>query len=167
LIPLLELNSQFFVSILLVLGGWQVLSGGTEVSVLIEFFLFANQFFAPLQVLGNQYNQALVAMASAERVFNLLDTKPEWEDAPDAVALPDPRAGAAGGAVAATAAAPGVRVEFRGVSFAYDAGRPVLHDVSFVAEPGQTIALVGHTGSGKSSIINLAAKFICRRKGGC
>ena len=151
LIPLLELNSQFFVSILLVLGGWQVLHHGTEVRVLIEFFLFANQFFAPLQVLGNQYNQALVAMASAERVFKLLDTKPEWEDAPDAGALRDPRKAAADAA--------GARVEFRGVSFAYEKGRPVLHDVSFVAEPGQTIALVGHTGSGKSSIINLVAKF--------
>ncbi len=165
LIPLLELNSQFFVSILLVLGGWQVLSGGTDVSVLIEFFLFANQFFAPLQVLGNQYNQALVAMASAERVFNLLDTKPDWEDAPDAVELADPRRGAAGGAVAVMASAPGVRVEFRGVSFAYDAGRPVLHEVSFVVEPGQTVALVGHTGSGKSSIINLAAKFYLPTEG--
>ncbi|MGC4072025.1 MAG: ABC transporter ATP-binding protein [Nibricoccus sp.] len=154
LIPLLELNSQFFVSILLVLGGWQVLHHGTDVKVLIKFFLFANQFFAPLQVLGNQYTQALVAMASAERVFKLLDTKPDWEDAQDAVALPDPRKNQASGGTA-----PGVRVEFKDVAFAYEAGRPVLHDVSFVAEPGQTIALVGHTGSGKSSIINLAAKF--------
>jgi ATP-binding cassette subfamily B protein len=159
LIPLLELNSQFFVSILLVLGGWQVLHHGTEVRVLIEFFLFANQFFAPLQVLGNQYNQALVAMASAERVFKLLDTKPDWEDAPDAVELPDPRKGAA------TASVPGARVEFRSVSFAYEPGRPVLHEVSFTAEPGQTVALVGHTGSGKSSIINLAAKFYLPTKG--
>jgi ATP-binding cassette subfamily B protein len=192
LIPLLELNSQFFVSILLVLGGWQVLHHGTEVRVLIEFFLFANQFFAPLQVLGNQYNQALVAMASAERVFNLLDTKPDWEDAPDAVDLADPRRGVAGkcpgardkfqvgaGREAAaascdlprvtsslpTADAPGARVEFRGVSFAYDKDRPVLHDVSFTAEPGQTMALVGHTGSGKSSIINLVAKFYLPTEG--
>ena len=153
LIPLLELNSQFFVSVLLVLGGWLALYHGAEVRVLIEFFLFANQFFAPLQVLGNQYNQALVAMASAERVFNLLDTKPDWEDAPDAVALPDPR-------IQQTAqVAAGARVEFRNVGFAYEAGRPVLHEVSFTAEAGQMVALVGHTGSGKSSIINLVAKF--------
>ena len=158
LIPLLELNSQFFVSILLVLGGWQVLHHGTEVGVLIQFFLFANQFFAPLQVLGNQYNQALVAMASAERVFKLLDTKPEWEDAPDAVELADPRSGG-------SATQAGARVEFRRVGFAYEKGRPVLHDVSFVAEPGQTVALVGHTGSGKSSIINLAAKFYLPTEG--
>jgi ATP-binding cassette subfamily B protein len=56
-------------------------------------------------------------------------------------------------------AAPGVRVEFRGLSFGYDPARPVLHDINFVAEPGQTVALVGHTGSGKSSIINLVSKF--------
>ncbi len=162
LIPLLELNSQFFVSILLVLGGWQVLHQGTEVRVLIEFFLFANQFFAPLQVLGNQYNQALVAMASAERVFKLLDMKPDWEDAPEARELPDPRKKARGegpGAKGVSVTAAGARVEFRDVSFAYEPGRPVLHGVSLTAEPGQTVALVGHTGSGKSSIINLVAKF--------
>jgi ATP-binding cassette subfamily B protein len=161
LIPLLELNSQFFVSILLVLGGWQVLHHGTPVGVLIEFFLFANQFFAPLQVLGNQYQQSLVAMASAERVFRLLDLKPDWEDAADAVALPDPRTAFSGdaGARTDTASSAGARVEFRDVSFAYEPGRPVLREITFLAEPGQTIALVGHTGSGKSSIISLVAKF--------
>jgi ATP-binding cassette subfamily B protein len=155
LLPLLELNSQFFVAILLMLGGWQVLAGQVEIGVLITFFLFANQFFAPIQILGNLYNQALVSMAGAERVFQLLDTKPDWEDAPDAVALPDPRTSAA----AYPPEARGVRVEFRGVSFGYDAVRPVLHDVSFTAEPGKMVALVGHTGSGKSSIINLVSKF--------
>ena len=159
MVPLLELNSQFFVAILLLLGGWRVLGGHSEIGVLITFFLFANQFFAPIQVMGNLYNQALVAMAGAERVFWLLDTKPDWQDAPDAVDLPDPRRVATGAPASAPENAPGVRVEFRDVSFAYEAGRPVLHGVSFAAEPGQTVALVGHTGSGKSSIINLAAKF--------
>lgn len=121
---------------------------------LITFFLLANQFFAPIAIIGTQYNQALVAMAGAERVFRLIDTVPDWVDAPDAVALPDPR----GGLVPA-AAAGGMRVEFRNLSFGYDPARPVLRDIHFVAEPGQTIALVGHTGSGKSSIINLVAKF--------
>jgi ATP-binding cassette subfamily B protein len=158
LIPLLELNSQFFVSILLVLGGWQVLHGASDIGVLITFFFFANQFFAPLLTLGNMYNQALVAMASGERVFRLLDTEPEWKDAPTATALPDPRAGTTVLPARAPASL-GARVEFRNVSFAYDASRPVLHEVSFVAEPGQTIALVGHTGGGKSSLINLVAKF--------
>jgi ATP-binding cassette subfamily B protein len=150
LLPLLELNSQFFVATLLMLGGWQVLEGRMELGVLITFFLFANQFFAPIQVLGNLYNQGLVAMAGAERVFHLLDTQADWQDAPDAVDLPDPR-------TSGTTA--GARVEFDKVSFGYAPGNPVLHDVSFTAEPGQMIALVGHTGSGKSSIINLVAKF--------
>lgn len=161
LLPLLELNSQFFVAILLLLGGWQVLDGQVGLGVLITFFLFANQFFSPIQVLGNLYNQALVAMAGAERVFKLLDMKPDWEDAPGAVELPDPRAGGAVGAQAR-----GVRIEFRDVSFGYDPARPVLHGVSFTAEPGRMIALVGHTGSGKSSIINLAAKFYLPTSGG-
>ncbi len=149
LTPLLELNSQFFVAILLMFGGWRVFEGHMGVGELITFFLLANQFFAPIAIIGNQYNQALVAMAGAERVFKLIDTKPDWEDAPEAAPLADPRG--AGGA--------GMRVEFDRVTFGYDPARPVLHDVSFVAEPGQTIALVGHTGSGKSSIINLVAKF--------
>ena len=157
LLPLLELNSQFFVAILLMLGGWQVLAGRVDIGVLITFFLFANQFFAPLQVLGNLYNQALVSMAGAERVFQLLDTKPDWEDAPSAAELPDPRTRS--GANPADPSVRGARVEFRGVSFGYDPQRPVLHDVSFEAGPGKMVALVGHTGSGKSSIINLAAKF--------
>ena len=97
---------------------------------------------------------ALVAMAGAERVFRLIDTVPDWVDAPDAVALPDPRV-----SHVPTGGAGGVRVEFRQLSFGYDPARPVLRDIHFVAEPGQTIALVGHTGSGKSSIINLVSKF--------
>jgi ATP-binding cassette subfamily B protein len=92
-------------------------------------------------------------------VFQLLDTKPDWEDAPAAVALPDPRTMVAGGGDFTGAVARGAHVEFRRVSFGYTAAAPVLHDVSFVAEPGKMIALVGHTGSGKSSIINLVAKF--------
>ena len=165
LLPLLELNSQFFVAILLLLGGWQVLHGQVQIGVLITFFLFANQFFAPIQVLGNLYNQALVSMAGAERVFQLLDAKPDWEDAPNAVALPDPRVTTGGRAQPLPADARGARVEFRGVAFGYTPAKPVLHDVSFTAEPGRMIALVGHTGSGKSSIINLASKFYLPTEG--
>ena len=146
LTPLLELNSQFFVAILLLFGGWRVFEGAMSMEALITFFFLSNFFFAPIAIIGNQYNQALVAMAGAERVFWLIDLPPDWQDAPDAVALPAPRG-------------TGARVEFRNVSFGYDPARLVLHDVNFTAEPGQTIALVGHTGSGKSSIINLVAKF--------
>lgn len=191
LVPLLELNSQFFVAILLLLGGWWVLHGAMSIGVLITFFLFTNQFFAPLQVLGNMYNQALVAMASAERIFWLLDTQPDWKDREDAVDLPDPRKESNVGSLpkapdqvsnnrglltsgdaalypsvrdnsaisSPVPAAAGALVEFRQVTFGYEVDRPVLHDVTFTAAPGQTIALVGHTGSGKTSIINLVAKF--------
>ena len=146
LTPLLELNSQFFVAILLLFGGWRVFDGAMSIDALITFFFLSNFFFSPIAVIGNQYNQALVAMAGAERVFRLIDTQPAWEDAPDAVALPK-------------LVGQGARVEFRKISFGYDPARLVLHEVDFVAEPGQTVALVGHTGSGKTSIINLAAKF--------
>lgn len=172
LTPLLELNSQFFISALLLLGGWRALHGDMEMDTLIKFFLLANTFFAPIQIIGNQYNQALVSMAGAERVFRLLDAKPDWEDAAEATPLADPRAEQVGpdrragrndpnGAPSGRVLPPnhGMRVEFRDVVFGYDPARPVVHGLSFVAEPGQAVALVGHTGSGKSTIINLAAKF--------
>jgi ATP-binding cassette subfamily B protein len=148
--PLLELNTQFFIASLLLLGGWQVLgpSGTRDVGDLIQFFFLANLFFGPIQIIGAQYNQALVCMAGAERVFRLLDLKPEWEDAPDARPMEE-----------RVPARRGWGVEFRDVTFAYDAGRPVLHGISFEVGAGQSVALVGHTGSGKSSIINLVTKF--------
>ncbi len=142
-VPLLDFNSQIFISIMLVVGGWQALNGQAGIDDIIMFFFLAGMFFSPIQVIGNQYAQALTAMAGAERVFHLLDTKPDWEDAVDAKPLPALRG----------------QVEFRALGFGYDPGRPVLHDIDFIAEPGQTIALVGHTGCGKSTIINLIAKF--------
>lgn len=145
LTPLLELNSQFFIAVLLAFGGWRVFHGDMTPGGLITFFLLANQFFAPIANIGNQYNQALVAMAGAERVFRLMDAPPDWEDAPEATDLP--------------VAPGGVAVEFRRLGFGYDPARPVLHDISFTVTPGQMVALVGHTGSGKSSIINLVSKF--------
>jgi ATP-binding cassette subfamily B protein len=143
--PLLEFNSQAFLAALLIVGGYRALRPEIAMPTgdLIQFFFLANIFFAPIQILGVQYNQALTAMAGAERVFRVLDTPPDWSDAPDAVPLPRLVG----------------RVEFVNVSFSYEPGRPVLHEVSFVAEPGQTVALIGHTGSGKTSIINLLARF--------
>lgn len=149
LAPLLELNSQFFVAILLMFGGWRTLHGDMSLEALIQFFFFSNFFFSPIATLGNQYNQAMIAMAGAERVFRLIDTKPDWEDDPSAVELDDPRGSGLAGA----------RVELRNLAFGYQPDKLVLQGVNFTAEPGQTVALVGHTGSGKSSIINLLAKF--------
>ena len=144
-LPLLDLNNQFFIAGLLIVGGYRVLRADTSTSVgdLVSFFFMANMFFSPISVLGNQYNQAMTAMAGAERLFSLLDTPPQWEDPPDAVHLRHIEG----------------HVEFEHVTFGYDPERPVLHDVSLVAKPGQTIALVGQTGSGKTTIANLIAKF--------
>ena len=100
-------------------------------------------FFSPISILGNQYNQAMTAMAGAERLYRLLDTEPDWTDPPDALQLNTIQG----------------HVEFRNVTFGYDAARPVLQQISFKAKPGEMIALVGHTGSGKSSIINLVCRF--------
>lgn len=150
-LPLLELNSQFFISMLLALGGCQVLlhsffapgDAQQSFSAVWPFFFMAPLFFQPVTSLGQQYNTAMTAMAGAERVFRLLDSEPEQLDADDAADLP-PIEG---------------RVQFKNMTFGYDPQQPILHEINFVAEPGRTVALVGHTGSGKSSIINLIAKF--------
>ncbi|MEX0774578.1 MAG: ABC transporter ATP-binding protein [Phycisphaeraceae bacterium] len=151
LFSLLDLNSQIFTAGLLALGGYFVLVSAAgdpaeqlrQYANLFVFFAMANLFFSPFRVLGAQYNAALTAMAGAERVFRFLDTKPDFVDPPDAIDMP-PTQG---------------RVEFRNVRFAYEAGRPVLNDINFIAKPGTTVALVGHTGSGKTTIINLISKF--------
>lgn len=155
-LPLLELNSQLFIALLLLLGGYRVLNPGiaTPIGSIVQFFFLANLFFEPVRIIGTQYTQALTAMVGAERVFRLLDTKPEWSDPPHTIELtrgaPSEAAGPSSG---------GARVEFQNVSFGYDPGAVVVRNLIFVAEPGATVALVGHTGSGKSSIINLIAKM--------
>ncbi|MBM4143650.1 MAG: ABC transporter ATP-binding protein [Lentisphaerae bacterium] len=148
-IPLLEFKTQLFVALVLFAGGWRVLHGAAQVEDLYHFILMAGVFFGPVQSLANQYNSALAAMAGAERVFELLDREAEWTDPPGARALPAMQG----------------RVEFRDVTFGYDPATPVLHNVSFVAEPGKTVALVGQTGSGKTSIVNLIAKFYLPTRG--
>ncbi len=144
-LPLLELSSQLVTACLILAGGILTLNlaHSLHVGILIQFFFLSAVFFGAIQSLGSLYNRAMQSMAGAERVFQLLDLPPEWEDSPTA----RPRPALTG------------RVEFRAIHFGYDPDRPVLHDIDFVAEPGQTIALVGHTGSGKTSIINLIAKF--------
>ena len=83
-LPLLDLNSQVFMAVLLLVGGYRVLQPDLPMQVgdLVGFFFMANLFFSPIPILGNQYNQALTAMAGAERLFGLLDTPPEWTDPP-------------------------------------------------------------------------------------
>ena len=146
-VPLLQLKSQIFLGAMALLGAFGALQWHgwlhMEVGDLVMFFFLANLFFEPVQVIGNQLNQALMAMAGAERLFRMLDQAPEWQDAAGAKALPAIRG----------------RVEFQAVNFEYQPGRPVLKDISFVAEPGQSVALVGHTGSGKTTLVGLLQKF--------
>ncbi|MGH7941882.1 MAG: ABC transporter ATP-binding protein [Limisphaerales bacterium] len=146
-VPLLQLKSQLFLGTMALIGAFGVLKWHgwmhMQVGDLVMFFFLANLFFEPVQAIGNQLNQAFMAMAGAERLFRMLDQEPEWVDAPDA----KPAAPLRG------------RVEFQRVCFEYKPGRPVLQDISFVAEPGQTVALVGHTGSGKTTLVGLLQKF--------
>lgn len=142
-IPLLEVNSQLFVSLILVIGGWRVFEGKSDIESLYQFILMSAVFFGPIQILGTLYDRALAAMAGAERVFSFLDSRPEWSDSTSA-RKPDVFSG---------------RIEFRNVSFGYTTATTVLHDISLTVEPGQTAALVGPTGSGKTSVINLISKF--------
>jgi ATP-binding cassette subfamily B protein len=146
-VPLLQLKSQLFLGAMALAGGYGVLRWHgwmhMEVGDLVMFFFLANLFFDPVQAIGNQLNQAFMAMAGAERLFRMLDQKPEWVDAPAAKQMPSIKG----------------RVEFQSVHFEYQRGRPVLKDISFVAEPGQIVALVGHTGSGKTTLVGLLQKF--------
>jgi ABC-type multidrug transport system fused ATPase/permease subunit len=146
-VPLLQLKSQLFLGAMALLGAFGALRWHgwlhMEVGDLVMFFFLANLFFDPVQNIGNQLNQALMAMAGAERFFRAMDQEPEWRDAPTAKPLPR----IAG------------RVEFQNVNFEYKADRPVLREVSFAAEPGQSVALVGHTGSGKTTLVGLLQKF--------
>jgi ATP-binding cassette subfamily B protein len=146
-VPLLQLKSQLFLGAMAFLGAFGALRWHgwlhMDVGDLVMFFFLANLFFDPVQVIGNQLNQALMAMAGAERLFRMLDQEPEWRDAPNARALPRIEG----------------RVAMEAVHFAYEPGRPVLTDISFTAEPGQSVALVGHTGSGKTTLVGLLQKF--------
>jgi ATP-binding cassette subfamily B protein len=146
-IPLLQMKSQLFLGAMALLGGYGALRWQgwlhMEVGDLVMFFFLANFFFDPVQVIGNQYSQALSAMAGAERYFRLIDAQPEWTDLPGARPLPPIKG----------------QVEFQEVGFEYEPGRPVLNDISFTVEPGQTVALVGHTGSGKTTVVSLLQKF--------
>jgi ATP-binding cassette subfamily B protein len=152
-IPLLQMKSQLFLGAVALLSGYGALRWHgwlhMEVGDLVMFFFLANFFFDPVQVIGNQYNQALSAMAGAERYFRLIDLEPEWKDAPTAKPLP-PIQG---------------RVEFQDVYFEYERGRPVLADITFVAEPGETVALVGHTGGGKTTLVGLLQKLYLPTRG--
>jgi len=131
-------------AIILLYGGYLAATGAIRgVGSVVAAFLYWDLFMGPILTFGNFHNQLMQAMAGAERVFNLLDLQPEVTDPADARPLPRIEG----------------HVRFENVTFGYRPERPVLHDIDFATTPGQTIALVGATGSGKSSIISLIARF--------
>ena len=141
--PAMDVLSTLATGIVAGFGGYLAIHGNVSVGVVVAFLNYVQQFFFPIQQLGQLYTQAQSSLAAGERIFELVDAPVDLTDAPDATELPR----LAG------------RVEFEHVSFAYDAEHSVLDDVSFVAEPGQTVALVGATGAGKTTIANLIARF--------
>ncbi len=141
--PLLELIGAIAIALIVWYGGLQVFGGTLTLGALVAFIQYSDRFFRPIQDLSEKYTILQSAMASSERIFKLLDT-------PAGIRSPDvPKA---------DAVLKGC-VEFRNVTFAYNPGETVLHDVSFKVEPGERIALVGATGAGKSTVIALLSRF--------
>ncbi|EJY54716.1 ABC transporter-like protein [Alicyclobacillus hesperidum URH17-3-68] len=141
--PLVDLTGALGSALLFWYGVHLLHNGVVTVGLLVAFANYLGNFWTPIGQLGQVYNQILVAMASSERIFQYLDTQANVVDRDDAIALPPIKG----------------KVEFRSVGFSYEEGRRALSDVSFEALPGQTVALVGHTGAGKSTVINLLARF--------
>jgi ABC-type multidrug transport system fused ATPase/permease subunit len=163
--PVLELVSALAVSLIVWYGGRQVMWTGITLGTLVAFIQYTQRFFRPISDLSEKYNILQQAMASSERIFDLLDTP-----ADPAAALP---ATGAGAALVPAADGPGRprrggfrgRIEFEGVTFAYDGETRVLEDVSFVVEPGEKVALVGATGSGKTTAVSLLLGFYQPQRG--
>lgn len=143
--PLLEFLSAITIAIIIVIGGYRVLNPSIHARVesIVVFYFLVGDVLIPISALSGNYAAAVASMSGAERIFHLLDRQPDFLDPPDALC---PRSIAG-------------RVELRDLCFAYEPDKPVLHNVNVMVEPGQTVALVGQTGSGKSSIVNLIAKF--------
>jgi ATP-binding cassette subfamily B protein len=143
--PVIELLTSVAIAALLYYGGLRAISGSLTVGVLAAFIQLTRRFFQPLQDLSEKYNLLQSAMASSERVFRLLDTEVSVPEPAQPRALPKPMRG---------------QITFEGVWFRYSEDGPwVLKDVSFEAPAGRTVALVGHTGAGKTTIISLLLRF--------
>ncbi len=143
LMPLTGQLGNLFVISLAALGGWLAIKGLVTVGLIATFITYSRQFLQPVRQLSNMYNSLQAALAGAERVFEIIDTKPELKDSPTAVAFPDVEG----------------HVEFDNVRFSYVKGVPVIKDMTFETRTGHTIALVGPTGAGKTTIINLLTRF--------
>jgi ATP-binding cassette subfamily B protein len=143
LMPLTNILGNLFVIILAGLGGWLALQGLATVGMIATFISYGRRFIQPLRQLANIYNDIQAALAGAERVFEIIDTRPELEDEPQALPLASIRGD----------------VRFDRVHFSYVPGVAVIEDMSLEARAGQTIALVGPTGAGKTTLVNLLSRF--------
>ena len=141
--PAIDVLSTLATAVVIGYGGYLVVTGTLSVGLLAAFLIYVQQFFRPIQLASQVYTQAQAALAGGERIYNILDEDPEPPDPPGMPSL---------GTIEG-------HIEFEGVTFGYEPGRPVIHDVSFEIEPGQTVALVGPTGAGKTTIANLVPRF--------
>lgn len=141
--PMVDVVTALGLALIVWYGGGQVIEGILTFGFLVAFLQYAQRFYQPLQELSEKYNVLQGAMASAERIFELLDTEPEIVTPPDAH-RPERLEGG---------------ISFDRVRFAYTGDETVLDDVSFRIEPGETVAVVGHTGAGKSTLANLLLRF--------
>ncbi|HSW28360.1 MAG TPA: ABC transporter ATP-binding protein [Longimicrobiales bacterium] len=147
--PVIEFITALALALILWYGGVEILDGAVTVGVVAAFLQYVRRFFRPIQDLSEKYNLLQGAMASSERIFKLLDHQDDIRDPDHPVDLPSPTRG---------------DIEFRGVWFAYgrrEDGEPdwILRDVSFRVAPGEKLAIVGHTGAGKTTLINLLMRF--------
>ncbi len=141
--PTLDIFSTVGIALVLGAGGVMALDGAITVGLIFAFLGYVRRFFQPVRAIGMLYAQVQTAVAAAERIFELLDTPPRVEDRPDAEHLQTVEG----------------RITFDHVTFAYEAGETVLDDISFTAEPGEMVAIVGPTGAGKTTMVNLLMRF--------
>jgi ATP-binding cassette subfamily B multidrug efflux pump len=144
MVPIVDSLTGVAMALVIVVGGARVLNQALDVGVLVAFLFYIQRFFDPIRSLTLQYSVMQRAMASGQRLTEVLDVPVDIQDAPDAIALSKEMDGS---------------VEFRDVVFGYSPKHPVLKHVSFKVNPGETVALVGPTGSGKSSCMSLIHRF--------
>jgi len=147
--PVVEFLGALSVGLIIWYGGGQVFQSVITVGVIISFLQYTEMFFRPIRDLSEKYNILQTAMASSERIFELLDTKPDVNDPDKPIRIPDIKG----------------EIEFRDVSFAYNDDNYVLKNISFKINPGERVAFVGATGAGKTTIINLINRFYDIEKG--
>jgi ATP-binding cassette subfamily B multidrug efflux pump len=147
--PAIDILAAVAVALILLYGGGRVLAGTLTLGALVAFVQYSERFWRPISDLSEKFNILQAAMASSERIFTLLDTPVEVTAPPEPVRLPAVRG----------------RVGFEHVSFAYNPPQWVLRDVDFVVEPGRSVAIVGATGAGKTTIISLLARFYDAQEG--